>query len=345
MRLSRRFPVARVVLRSAEVCAPPCISIYAWALLAMLLGACATSLRPTADSTSPRPTATAAAAAAAAVGVARSGVGSDGVRVTLAGPPTRIVSLSPAITEVLFAIGAGDRVVAVDRFSDFPTATASLPKLEYSSPSPESVLGFRPDLVIMVTRQKPQVPQFRALRLDVLYLDEPASLDATLRGIELLGALTGRDAEARALTTSMARRIEAVTAALAGATVAGPRTFYELSPDLYTAGPETFIGSMLVLLRARNIAQGTTSPFPQLSTEAVLAADPEVVLLSDAASAQQTAELVAARPGWGGVAAVRAHRVIPVDPDLTNRPGPRIVDGFELLARALYPDRFPAAAR
>ena len=75
------------------------------------------------------------------------------------------------------------------------------------------------------------------------------------------------------------------------------------------------------------------------------AADPEVVLLSDAASAQQTAELVAARPGWGGVAAVRAHRVIPVDPDLTNRPGPRIVDGFELLARALYPDRFPAAAR
>jgi iron complex transport system substrate-binding protein len=115
--------------------------------------------------------------------------------------------------------------------------------------------------------------------------------------------------------------------------------FYELSADLYTASPESFIGGMLAAVKARNVAAGARSPFPQLTAEAVLAADPEVVILSDAAYGESL-ESVAARPGWANVSAVRNRRVHPIDPDIVNRPGPRIADGVEALARAIYPDRF-----
>ncbi len=338
LRLPRRATPAARLQRALLACLV--------ALTSLALAACGTpGADPSASTATPASTSTPTSTATpgGAAGFPRSVAGSDGVRVTLAAPPARLVSLSPGLTEVLFAIGAGDRLVAVDRFSDFPAAAARLPRLEYSAPSPESALGVRPDLVIMVTRQRQQVQQFRDLRLNVLYLDEPSGLDAVLRTITLLGELTGHEAEAGALVATMTRRIDAVKSAVG--TAAGPRVFYELSPDLYTAGPDTFIGSMLTLLRARNVAQGATSPFPQLSAEAVLAADPEVILLSDAASAKQTAESVAARPGWAGVAAVKTRRIYAVNPDLTNRPGPRIVDGLEAMARALYPDRFPAAPR
>ncbi len=116
--------------------------------------------------------------------------------------------------------------------------------------------------------------------------------------------------------------------------------FYELSEDLYTAAPATFIGGMLELLGARNVAAGAVSPFPQLTSEAVIASDPEVILLADAEFGA-SAESVASRPGWSGITAVIDGRVHPVDPDLGNRPGPRIALAIEEMARLLYPDRFP----
>jgi len=275
----------------------------------------------------------------ATAGFPRTVTDSSGTALRLAAPARRIVSLSPGLTEVLFAIGAGDRLVATDRFSDYPTDAAKTPKLEYSSPSAEATLAFTPELVIMTRRQKPEVPQFRSLGLPVLYLDEAASVQVVLDQIALLGSLTGQDAQAQALVASMRRRIDTVTTKLNGVQQ-GPRVFLELSPELHSAGSDSFIGGMLTLLKAQNAANGAPSAFPQLTAEAVIAFNPEVVLLTDATSAKQSDATVAARPGWASVAAVQSHRVHAIDTNVVSRPGPRIADGIELMAQLLYPERF-----
>ncbi len=264
---------------------------------------------------------------------------SSATKVEFRSAPTRIISLSPGATEVLYAVGAADRIVATDRFSDFPEAARATPKLEYSNPSAEAAVGHTPDLVIMATRQKGQVPQFRALNLTVLYLEEPTTIQGVLDQITMLGGLTEHAREATTLAGAMRQRIDAITGKVASVT-AGPRVFYEVSPDLYSASPDTFIGSSLALLKAQNIAQGAASPFPQLSAETVIGANPEVIILSDADSAKQSAETVAARPGWSEIAAVKSRRIHAIDPNLANRPGPRVVDALEYLARSLYPERF-----
>jgi len=172
----------------------------------------------------------------------------------------------------------------------------------------------------------------------VFFNQEPDSLEGVLRNVRLLGSMTGRTAEAEALAKQMQARIDAVTSKLADVQQ-GPTVFYELSDSLFTAAPHTFIGGMLTALKARNIAQGAASPFPQLTAEAVIAAGPEVILLADHQYGGAP-EQVKARPGWSSIPAVRNNRLHPVDPDVVNRPGPRIVEGLELMARLLYPDRF-----
>ena len=269
----------------------------------------------------------------------RTVVDASQVSLVLAAPPQRIVSLSPGATEALFAVGAGPRVVAVDLFSDTPEAARSLTKVDYSRPNPEQVIALRPDLVLMSGRQRDQVQRFRELGLPVVYLGEPATLDAVLDNIALIAKATGDDEAAATLLRGLTQRLGAVRAKVADVTT-GPRVFFELSPALHTAGPNSFIGSMLSTLKAQNIAT-TATQFPQLSAEALIAADPQVVLLADVASAKVDPASIGQRPGWAGVSAVRNGRVHEVDADATNRPGPRIVDAVEAIARALYPERFP----
>ncbi len=275
-------------------------------------------------------------------GVATTGVfpltvkDSAGVDVHLSHAPERIISLSPGVTEILFAIGAGDRVIGTDRFSDYPAAAARTVKIEYTTPNPEAAVALRPDLVIMTTRQEQQVAQFRGLGLTVFYTTEPADLDALYRNIALLGRLTAHQAEAERVVADMRREIDAVVASIS--TVgAGPRVFFELDPTLFTASPDTFIGAMLTLLKARNVAPASGAPFPQLTAEALLTANPEVIFLSHPGPVSEVGQ----RPGWSAVAAVRDNRIYSVDPDLVNRPGPRLAQGIHLLGKALYPDRVP----
>ena len=174
----------------------------------------------------------------------------------------------------MFAVGAGDRVVAADEFSYYPPETADLPRLAYSSPDPERALALAPDLVIMATpsaRADRAVPQPRHDR-HVHHSGD--SLDGMFESIERLGRITGNREQAAELVASMRARIDAVTEAIGGVEE-GPRTFFELTADLYTVGVETFVGNVLTLARAQNVATGASSPFPQLSAEAIIAADPE----------------------------------------------------------------------
>ena len=263
---------------------------------------------------------------------------SGGTELVFEAAPRRIISFSPAATEILFAIGAGGQVIAVDEFSNYPPEIEALDRVRYSDPDPEAALVLDPDLVLFGTQQEGSVEQFRALDLRVMLSRAPESIDGVLADIELLGRVTGHAEQAEALTAEMRRRIAAVVDSIDDVRE-GPLVFYELTDGLYTVGPDSFIGAMLTLLKARNVAEGAVSAFPQLTSEAVIDADPAVILLADAAFGASL-ETLRARPGWAGIAAVASGRVYPIDPDIASRPGPRIVEAIELIARALYPDRF-----
>ena len=311
-----------------------------------LLGACgsaepaATATLPTAASAAPSPAAVATTALAPAF--PRTLSGADDVEITLTAPPQRIVSVSPGATELLFAIGAGPQVVAVDRYSDYPPETSALPQLGtyLDTADPETLLAQSPDLLVTTTAD--QAAHFHSLGIPTLLLDIPTTIDGVDDATRLLGLATGHDAEAAQFVEDTQRRVDAVIGRLSDI-VDGPTVFFELDNTLYTAAPNSFIGDMLARLHAQNVAAGASSPFPQLTAEAVIAANPDVILLADGGYGESP-ETVAARPGWSTTTAVTSGRVIAVDPNLSNRPGARIAEAIELLAEALYPDRFPAVA-
>lgn len=265
--------------------------------------------------------------------------GDDGRPLRLAAPPSRIVSLSPGHTEVLFAIGAGPQVVAADEFSDYPAEAKALPKVTYTNVNLEQLVALRPDLVIAVTHQRAALPEMQKLGLPVLYLSEAGTINGILDRVRALGRVTGRAEAAEALAVQTRQRLDAVTARLA-AVPQGPTVFYELSPEYHTAGPKSFIGDMLAQLRLRNIAAGIENPFPKLSPEKILADDPDIIFIADP-EAGVTVQSVAERPGWGALRAVRQRRVFVVpDRDVAHRPGPRVVEGIEALARLAYPELY-----
>lgn len=321
--------------RSAACTALACLALIA--LAACSGGASKPNATPSASST-PGVTASGAASPTAAPMFPFTLTHAGGDSLTLQAPARRIVSHSPGATEILFAIGAGSQVVAADEFSNFPAAAKALKKVKYTDPNPEAELALQPDLVILASNQKAQVEPFRRLGLPVLYTDQPETLVGVLNSVRMLGIITGHTVEADALAVQMQARIDAITSKL-GDVQQGPKVFYELSDSLYTAAPNTFIGGMLTALKARNIAQGATSPFPQLTAEAVIAAAPDVILLADYDFGGTPARL-RARPGWAAIPAVKNDRMHALDADLVNRPGPRIVEGMEMIAKALYPERF-----
>ncbi len=251
-------------------------SVLVWPLLLALVAGLflvACSEDDTPSEANPFPSSTAASGESEAGAFPRTITDSSGTAVIIETAPERIVSLSPAATEILYAIGAGDLVAGTDKFSNYPPEAEATAKLDYSQPDPEAALALDPDLVIMVTRQQEQVEQFRDLGMTVLYFEEAATVDGVYDSIETFGELTGHDEEAEELVADMGERIEAVTSELTTVT-AGPRVFYEVTTDLYTASPDTFIGSMLTMLKAQNIAEGATTQYPQLTAEAVIERKP-----------------------------------------------------------------------
>jgi iron complex transport system substrate-binding protein len=262
-----------------------------------------------------------------------------GRSVTLTAVPQRIASLSPAATEILFAVGAGDQVAAVDMFSNYPPEATTREKLDAFQPSVEAIAGAQPDLVLVFYDPGNLVEGLTNANLTVFFLETPTSVEGVLDQIRVLGKVTGHPQEAEGLVESMQEDISAVQERLA-AVEQGPRVFHEVDNQLYTVAPDSFVGNLYTILKAQNIAAGTGQAFPQLSQEAIIEADPEVIILGDAVGGESP-ETVKARPGWGSISAVKNDRIYVVDPDIVSRPGPRLADALETLARALYPERFP----
>jgi cobalamin transport system substrate-binding protein len=248
--------------------------------------------------------------------------------------PHRIISLSPTVTEDLFAIGAGKQVIAVDEDSNYPRR-APRTKLSGFTPNVEAIANYHPDLVFISYNPANFASQLRKLGIKVV--DEPAVNDIghAYKEILGLGRLTGHTKGARAVVSSMRTRLAAIVQSVPGSR-RHLRVYHELDPTYYTATSKTFIGSIYKLFGFRDIADGANtsgSQYPQLSGEYIIAQNPQIIVLADTKCCQQTEATVAARPGWSTVTAVRRQRVVGIDDDIASRWGPRIVQFARAVAR------------
>jgi iron complex transport system substrate-binding protein len=262
--------------------------------------------------------------------------------VHLASQPDKIVSLSPTVTEMLYAIGAGKQVKAVDSYSDYP-ATAPITKLSAFQPNAEAIAAYKPDLVIISNDINGVTAKLKALSIPVLDLPAAANLSGVYAELTELGAATGHLAQARAeeqtIRTDIAKIITSTTKRSAPVTY-----FYELGANpYYSVTDATFIGSLLSLIGMRSIADSATGAaaaggYPELSPEFIFQANPEYIILSDTGNnGGQDAALVYSRPGWSVLTAVKDKHVIALNADIASRWGPRIVQLLQKVAVATKP--------
>lgn len=259
---------------------------------------------------------------------------SDGSNVSVKREPRRIVSLSATATEMLFAIGAGKQVVAVDAASNYPPSAPGT-TLSGFQPNVEAIAGYAPDLVVAADDTAGLVKGLASV--DVPTLVEPAAsgLSGMYAQIFQLGSATGHKAQAAALVAQVRSDIAAIVASIGKPT--RPLTVYhELDDTYYSATSRTFIGQIYALLGLHNIADqasGSAPDYPQLSSEFIVTASPDLVVLADTKCCHQTLQTLRARPGWGSIAAVKTGQVVGVDDDIASRWGPRVVDFLRAVAQ------------
>ena len=270
---------------------------------------------------------------------------SDGKVVSLTDAPKHLVSLSPGATEIVYALGAEDELAAVDKDADYPDGAKNFAtKLDAYQPNVESIVALQPDLVIVATDSNGIVAALDRVNVPVLFSDintDVRTVNDVLRQIKLIGTATGKSANADSLISDLRERINGVTSKVEDVSAAdGPRVYHELDDTYYSASSGSFIGDVYRLLKAQNIAgDGGGVAYPQLTQEAIIAGNPQAIILADEAFGT-TADSVKARPGWANIDAVKNGKIFGVDPNVISRPGPRIVDALEQVAKDLYPEKF-----
>ena len=265
-----------------------------------------------------------------------------GRTVTLGRPAKKIVSLAPSNTEILFAVGASPDVIGRDEFSDYPAEAKSLQSVGGSMGqyNLEEIAKLQPDLILAASLNTPeQIKAIEDLNLKVFVITNPTTFDELYANIQTVGTLSGQPGQASQLVDTLKKRVQAVQAA-ASQTTSQPKVFYELDATdpakPWTAGPGSFIDTMIKMAGGANVAASLKSDYAQISQEELITADPDVILLGDGAYGVSPAQ-VAGRPGWGSMAAVKNNQVLTFDDNLVSRPGPRLVDGLELVFKALHP--------
>jgi iron complex transport system substrate-binding protein len=262
-------------------------------------------------------------------------VGSAEGGVTIQERPARIVSLSPTATEVLFAIGAGEQVVAVDDQSDYPPGVPTTDLSGYE-PNIEAIVSYAPDLVVLAGDAGGVVEGLEKLHVPVLVQPAAATLDDSYEQIAQLGDATGNSEDANALVSRMEADVEELLDAAPGGE--GVTVYHELDDTYYSVTSETFIGQVYAMFGVRNIAdeaKGAGSGYPQLSSEYIVDRDPSLIVLADGVCCGQSPATVAKRPGWGELTAVTSGSVIAIDDDIASRWGPRVVEFMRAVAEGL----------
>lgn len=257
--------------------------------------------------------------------------------------PQRIVSHVPGITEILFALGLGEKVVGVSTYCDYPEAAKAKPKIGgFWDPSIEKIVDLNPDLVLTNGSVEYVMTQLGSLGITYIVLD-PKDINGIVKDIELLGEITGTGREAKEVIKDMHDRILRVSARVKDA----PRVevFYTFATtDLnnpWTAGPGSVVDSLINMAGGENIAARASAPWVQFSLEEVVASDPEVIIVDAAMGSAVTpvAELKL-HPVWQKLTAIKQGRICPIDGNLLNRFGPRIVQGLEEMAKIIHPELF-----
>ncbi len=249
----------------------------------------------------------------------------------------KIVSLSATATEMLYAIGAEDQLVAVDNYSNYPAAAATFKtKIDAAQPSAEAIAALNATVVLLAYDPGNLQKQLEALGVKVWTGSAATSFDDSYKQITELGELTGKATEASALVASMKENIQT---AVSGAKIpdASASYFYELDNTYFSVTSNTFIGQIMSQFKLQNIADTaeTGNDYPQLSQEAIITANPQLVFLADTKCCQQNAKTVAARPGWNKIDAVTNGNVVELDDDVASRWGPRVVDLVKQIAAAV----------
>ncbi len=263
----------------------------------------------------------------------------EGTTLTLAAQPERVISLTPATTELVFALGEGERLVGRTDFDDYPPEATELPAVAtFTGVLIEQVVDLEPDLVLAGGNNFTAAGDVERLRdLDIPVLVIYASdVDGVLADIRLVGEAIGAQAAAEEVVSEIEQRVTEVAAALAG--IARPRVFYEIGnePEIYGPAPDSFVADMVTLAGGDPITTTDPAVF-SIPLERLVDLDPEVIVLGDAAYGV-CPDSVAARPGWGAMTAVAEGAVRPVDDLVVTRPGPRLGEGLAALALAIHPD-------
>jgi iron complex transport system substrate-binding protein len=312
------------------------LAVAALAVVALALVVLAACGSASSSSSSPSPSATGPITA----------TDDSGHQVTLASPAARVVSLAPANTEIAFAIGAGDKLVAGTSYDDYPAAAKALPKIgDFQSPSVEKIVSFQPDLVLATGGiQSGLRAKLENLGIKVFVVN-PSTLDGVYSDMTALGRLLGVSGQATTVVDSMKERAAAVEQKVAG--LARPAVFVEIySKPLMTAGTGTFIDNLITLAGGTNIGSAAGSGYPTFSEEVLLKDNPDVYIATTGSMASPGQ--IARRSGYDGLKAVQDGRVYVIDDDLLVRPGPRLIDGLEQLAQMIHPEVFgspsPAAS-
>ena len=262
-----------------------------------------------------------------------------GRTVKLEKAPQRVVSLAPSNTESLFTIGGGSLLVGVTDFCNYPPEALDLPKVGgFADINLELVVSMDPDLVLADSLHIPEiVPALEGLGIPVAVII-PQSIDGVLASLRLVGTLTGFEEAAAEFAASLENRRDQLTTMVAGQPA--PRVFWELSGDLWTAGPGSFVDDLITTAGGSNVAADAGNAWVQLNAEVVIASDPEFIFLADHPYGEDTGT-VSSRPGWSELTAVVQGRVIEiVDVDTISRPGPRVMDALAYIARTLHPGVF-----
>src|SRR5213594_734288 len=259
--------------------------------------------------------------------------------VTIPAQPQRLVSIGPSITAFLFALGAGPRVVGVDDFSDEPAEAATRDHVGGIKVNFEKVVSLKPDLVFSVKFSDGTIEKLKAASLTVLVVD-PQRVADVAKTATLLGKAVGADGDA--LSQSIQQRVDAVKTKTA-AVMSRPRVYHEIDASdpakIFTVGPGSYINDLIDIAGGTNIAARAASAYPQLSAEEILKTDPEIIVLAADVYSPKPSD-VAARQGWSIIAAVKNNRIVTIDPNLINRPGPRVGEAAEAYAKLVHPELF-----
>ena len=259
--------------------------------------------------------------------------------------PKAIVSLSPSMTEQLFAMGAADQVVGRDDASLYPEEALEVESIGslYGDLPAETILALEPDLVLTAEIISPEtVTALQDLGLQVYWQQNPATFEDLFENIKDIAALTGNQDMVEAVVEDLEARVAAVEEAVSDAETT-PSVFYELDgtdpSNPWTTGSGTFIDYIMTMAGSANAASELQGDYAQMSAEALIAADPDFILLGDALYGT-TPESVMERAGWDAITAVQNGAVYPFNPDILSVPGPRLVEGLEEMAKLLHPELF-----